>query len=70
MNIPRGRSSFPAILVELHFGILVFVERGKPEDPEWTRSGPGVDPRSKDENQQQTKPTSNVKYGNRTQAQG
>ena len=32
--------------------------------------GPGVDPRSKDENQQQTKPTSNVKYGNRTQAQG
>ena len=36
MNIPRGRSSFPAILVELHFGILVFVERGKLEDPEWT----------------------------------
>ena len=36
MNIPRGRSSFPALLVELHFGILVFVERGKPEDPEWT----------------------------------
>ena len=29
--------------------------------------GPGVDPRSKDENQQQTKPTGNVKYGNRTQ---
>ena len=61
MNIPRGRSSFPALLVELHFGILVFVEKGKLEDPEWT---------SKDENQQQTKPTSNVKYGNRTQAQG
>ena len=36
--------------VKLEFGILVFVEEGKPEDPE-------KNPRSKDANQLQTKPT-------------
>ena len=35
--------------VELQFGMLVFVEGGKPEDPE-------KNPLSKDANQQQTKP--------------
>jgi len=34
----------------LELGVLVFVEGGKPEDPE-------KNPRSKDENQQQTQPT-------------
>ena len=38
------------ILVELESGELVFVEGGKPENPE-------KNPRSKDENQQQTQPT-------------
>ena len=36
--------------VELELGVLVFVEGGKPEYPE-------KNPRSKDENQQQTQPT-------------
>ena len=36
--------------IELEFGVLVFVERGKPENPE-------KNPRSKDENPQQTQPT-------------
>ena len=39
----------------------VFVEGGKPENPE-------ENPRSKDENQQQTQPTYDVKSGNRTRA--
>jgi len=39
-----------SILVELEFGVLVFVEGGKPENPE-------KNPGSKDENQQQTQPT-------------
>ena len=42
-----------------NLAMLVFVERGKPEYPE-------KDPRSKDENQQQTQPTYDV--GNQTQA--
>ena len=47
--------------VELEFGVLVFVEGGKPENPE-------KNPRSKDENQQQTQPTCDARSGNRTQA--
>ena len=47
--------------VELEFGALVFVEGGKPENPE-------KNPRSKDENQQQTQPTCDVRSGNRTPA--
>ena len=39
----------------------VFVEEGKPENPE-------KNPRSKDENQQQTQPTYDVESGNRTRA--
>ena len=41
--------------------VLVFVEGGKPEYPE-------KNPRSKDENQQQTQPTYNAETANRTWA--
>ena len=41
--------------------MLVFVERGKPENPE-------KNPRSRDENQQQTQPTYDAESGNRTRA--
>ena len=41
--------------------MLVFVEGGKPENPE-------KNPRSKNENQQQTQPTYDTGTGNQTQA--
>ena len=41
--------------------MLVFVEGGKPKCPE-------KNPRSKDENQQQTQPTIDAETGNRTRA--
>ena len=41
--------------------MLIFVEGGKPENPE-------KNPRSKDENQQQTQPTYDTGSGNRTRA--
>ena len=41
--------------------VLVFMEGGKPENPE-------KNPRSKDENQQQTQPTYDTGTGNRTRA--
>ena len=41
--------------------MLIFVEGGKPENPE-------KNPRSKDENQQQTQPTYDAGSGNRTRA--
>ena len=41
--------------------MLVFVEGGKPEYPE-------KNPRSRDENQQQTQPTYDAETGNRTRA--
>ena len=41
--------------------MLVFVEGGKPEYPE-------KNPRSRDENQQQTQPTDDAESGNRTRA--
>ena len=47
--------------VELDFGMLVFVKGGKPEDP-------GKNPRSKDENQQQTQITCETRSRNGTQA--
>ena len=43
--------------IELEFGVLVFVEGGKPENPE-------KNPRSRDENQQQTQPTCDAGFGN------
>jgi len=42
--------------------MLIFVEEGKPENPEKN------DPRSKDENQQQTQPTYDTGSGNRIRA--
>ena len=47
--------------IELEFGMLIFVEGGKPENPE-------KNPRSRDEDQQQTQPTCDAGSGNRTQA--
>ena len=48
--------------VELEFGnVGFFMEGGKPENPE-------KNPRSKDENQQQTQPTYDTGTGNRTRA--
>ena len=51
----------PYFRIELEFGVLVFVTREKPENPE-------KNPRSRDENQQQTQPTCDTESGNRTQA--
>ena len=45
--------------IELEFGVLVFVKGGKPENPE-------KNPRSRDENQQQTQPICDAGSGNRT----
>ena len=47
--------------LELEFGVLVFVEGGKPENPEKS-------PRSRNENQQQTQSTCDARSGNRTRA--
>ena len=44
-----------------NLGMLVFVEGGKPEKAE-------KNPRSRDENQQQTQPTFDAVSGNRTRA--
>ena len=40
----------PCVWIEVEFRVLVFVEGAKPENPE-------KNPRSRDENQQQTQPT-------------
>ena len=45
--------------IELEFGVLVFEEGGKPENPE-------KNPRNKGENQQQTQYTYDAGSGNRT----
>ena len=44
-----------------NLAVLIFAEGGKPENPE-------KNPRSKDENQQQTQPTYDAGCGNRTGA--
>ena len=44
---------------ELEFGVLVFVEGEKPDNPEKY-------PRNKEENQQHSQPTCDAKSGNRT----
>ena len=62
---PRGGSSLLFSLLSTvsrsnwNFEMLVFAEGGKPEYPE-------KNPRSRDENQQQTQPTFDAKFGNRT----
>ena len=45
----------------MEFGVLVFVEGGKLENPE-------KNPRRRDENQQQTQPTCDAGSGNQTRA--
>ena len=47
--------------IELEFRSVGFCEGGKPENPE-------KNPRSRDENQQQTQPTYDAGSGNRTRA--
>ena len=49
------------VQIELEFGVLVFVEGGKPEYPE-------KNPRCRDENQQQTQSTCDAGSGSRTHA--
>jgi hypothetical protein len=50
-------------MIELLFRIVIFAERGKPENPE-------KNPRSKGENQQQTQLTYDAESGNRTRDHG
>ena len=50
MAFPRGGSSSTVSRSNSNLEVLIFVEGGKPENPE-------KNPRSKDENQQQTQPT-------------
>ena len=62
----NSRSSFKgvhAFRVKLEFGNVGFVEGGKPENPE-------KNPRSKDENQQQTQPAYHGKSRNQTMPNG
>ena len=47
--------------IELEFGVLVFAEEGKPENPE-------KNPRNRDENQQQAQPACDSGSGNRSRA--
>ena len=55
--------ALPSTVSRLNWNLkmLVFVEGGKPEYPE-------KNPRSRDENQQQTQPTYDAETGNRTRA--
>ena len=50
IDIPLGGPSCPLFPVELEFRVLVFVKGGRPKEPE-------KNPRSKDQNQQQTQPS-------------
>ena len=62
MDIPQDNFSCPPFPgLEFEFGMWVFAEGGKLENPE-------KNPRSKDENQQQTKPICHAGSGNQTQA--
>ena len=57
---PQSGSSSTVPRSNWNLEVLVFVEGGKPENPE-------KNPRSKDENQQQTQPTYDAGSGNQTQ---
>ena len=59
MAFPRSGSSSTVSRSNWNLEVLIFVEGGKPENPE-------KNPRSKDENQQQTQPTYDAGSGNRT----
>ena len=56
MAYPTERLFVHCFQIELEFAVLVFVEGGKPENPE-------KNPRSKDENQQQTQPGPGIEPG-------
>ena len=58
---PRGGSSSTVALHPLNLEVLIFVEGGKPENPE-------KNPQSRDKNQQQTQLTCDAGSGNRTRA--
>ena len=60
MDNPQG-SSRPLFQVKLEFGMLVFAKGEKLDDPE-------KNPWSKDENQQQTQPTCDIRSWKWTQA--
>ena len=61
MAFPQSGSSSTVSRSNLNLKVLIFVEGGKPENPE-------INPQSKDENQQQTQPTCDAGSGNRTRA--
>ena len=63
MDIPRGGSFCPLFPVRIGIRMIVLMEGGKAEDPE-------KNPRSKGENQQQTRPTCDTRSENRTQLGG
>ena len=58
---PRGGSSSTVSRSNWNLEVLIFVEGGKPENPE-------KNPRSRDKNQQQTQPTRDAGSENRTRA--
>ena len=58
---PRGGSFCPLFPVRIGIRMIVLMEGGKAEDPE-------KNPRSKGENQQQTRPTCHTRSENRTRA--
>ena len=58
---PRSGSSSTVSRSNWNLEVLIFVEGGKPENPE-------KNPQSKDENQQQTQPTCDARSGNQTRA--
>ena len=58
---PRGGFSSNVSRSNYNLAVLIFVEGGKPENPE-------ENPRSRNENQQQTQPTCDAGSGNRTRA--
>ena len=58
---PRSGSSSTVSRSNYYLEVLIFVGGGKPENPE-------KNPRSRNENQQQTQPTYDAGSGNRTQA--
>ena len=61
MDVPRGGSCCPLFPVRIGIRMIVLMEGGKAEDPK-------KNPRSKGENQQQTRPTCDTTSENRTRA--
>ena len=59
MAFPQSGSSSTVSRSNWNLEVLIFVEGGKPENPE-------KNPWNKDENQQQTQPTYDARSGNRT----